>query len=50
MNKKDYNLNGSFCRLSVSGIIIKSRKVAIIHSKKYDYYKFSSGGIMDESA
>lgn len=37
-------------RPSARGIVIKNGKVAMIHSAKYDYYKFPGGGIeSDES-
>ena len=46
IDKKDYNKNGtSFVRPSVRGIIIKDGKIAMVHSLKYDYYKFPGGGI-----
>ena len=46
MDKKDYNPNGSVSsRPSSRGIIIKDGKVAMVHSKKYDYYVFPGGGI-----
>ena len=32
-------------RPSARGVIIKDGKVAMIHSEKYDYYKFPGGGI-----
>ena len=32
-------------RPSARGIVIRGGKVAMIHSKKYDYYKFPGGGI-----
>ena len=42
---KDYDENGSrFERPSVRGIIFKDDKIALVHSKKYDYYKFPGGG------
>lgn len=45
IDKKDYNKNGTaFVRPSVRGIIKKGRKYALIHSLKYDYYKFPGGG------
>lgn len=45
IDKKDYNENGTaFVRPSVRGIIKKGRKYALIHSLKYDYYKFPGGG------
>lgn len=51
IDKKNYIENGSvFRRPSVRGIIIKNGKIAMIHSLKYDYYKFPGGGIeQDES-
>lgn len=46
LDKKDYDPQGSvFCRPSARGIIIKNGKVAMVHSRKYDYYKFPGGGI-----
>lgn len=46
IDKKDYNPNGTkFVRPSVRGIIIRNNKIALIHSLKYDYYKFPGGGI-----
>lgn len=46
MDRKDYDPNGSrFVRPSVRGIILKDGKVAMVHSKKYDYYKYPGGGI-----
>ncbi|MGN0696787.1 MAG: NUDIX domain-containing protein [Oscillospiraceae bacterium] len=42
----DYKKNGSvFSRPSVRGIIVRGDKLALIHSLKYDYYKFPGGGI-----
>ena len=35
----------SFVRNSARSIIIRNRKVAMVHSLKYDYYKFPGGGI-----
>ena len=32
-------------RPSARGVIIKDGKVAMIHSEKYDYFKFPGGGI-----
>ncbi|MDE5598256.1 MAG: NUDIX domain-containing protein, partial [Lachnospiraceae bacterium] len=51
IDKKDYVRNGSvFSRPSARGIIIKAGKIAMVHSKKYNYYKFPGGGIeADES-
>lgn len=46
MDKKDYeSCTHSFVRNSARSIIIVDKKVAMIHSKKYDYYKFPGGGI-----
>lgn len=46
MDKKDYgNCTHSFIRNSARSIIIVNKKIAMIHSLKYDYYKFPGGGI-----
>lgn len=46
MDKKDYVPNGSvFSRPSARAVIIKDRKIAMVYSKKYHYYKFPGGGI-----
>lgn len=46
IDTKDYNINGKkFIRPSVRSIIIKENKVAMVHSLKYNYYKFPGGGI-----
>ena len=46
MDKKDYNdTMPRFVRPSVRGIILMDGKVAMVHSLKYDYYKFPGGGI-----
>ena len=46
MDKKDYTPNGSvFSRPSARAIIIKDGKIAMVYSKKYNYYKFPGGGI-----
>ncbi len=37
-------------RPSVRGIICKGDKLAMVHSLKYDYYKFPGGGIEDDEA
>ena len=43
---KDYDPKGrAFVRPSVRGIILREGKVAMVHSIKYDYYKFPGGGI-----
>ena len=42
----DYDPNGSvYTRPSVRAIIIEDRKVLMVHSLKYDYYKFPGGGM-----
>ena len=46
LDKKDYDLNNKISyRPSVRAIIIKKNKIAMVHSLKYDYYKFPGGGI-----
>ncbi len=46
MDKNDYgNCTHSFTRNSARSIIIRNGKIAMIHSQKYDYYKFPGGGI-----
>ncbi len=51
IDKKDYERNGSvFNRPSVRGIIILNGKIAMVHSRKYDYYKFPGGGIEDNES
>ena len=46
MDKKDYDqCTHTFTRNSARSIIIRDGKVAMIHSLKYDYYKFPGGGI-----
>lgn len=46
MDKKDYaGCTHSFVRNSARSIIIRNGKIAMIHSLKYDYYKFPGGGI-----
>ena len=46
LDRKDYDENGSRCvRPSVRGIVIRDGKIAMVHSLKYDYYKFPGGGI-----
>ena len=43
---KDYSrCTRTFTRHSARSIIIKDGKIAMIHSLKYDYYKFPGGGI-----
>ena len=46
MDKKDYeHCTHRFVRNSARSIIIRGGKIAMIHSLKYDYYKFPGGGI-----
>ena len=46
IDKKDYNhCTHRFVRNSARSIIIRDGKIAMIHSLKYDYYKFPGGGI-----
>lgn len=46
IDTKDYDMNGTVTvRTSARGIIIKDGLLAMIYSKKYDYYKFPGGGI-----
>jgi len=46
MDMKDYDVNGKVgVRPSVRGIIIHDGKIGMVHSLKYDYYKFPGGGI-----
>lgn len=49
LDKKNYNPNGSVGRRpSVRGIIIRNGKIAMLHSRKYNYYKLPGGGIEPE--
>lgn len=46
MDMKDYDPGGkTFVRHSARGIILRDGKAAMVHSLKYDYYKFPGGGI-----
>ncbi len=46
LDAKDYDPDGrAFVRPSARGIIIKEGKVAMVHSLRYDYYKFPGGGL-----
>lgn len=46
IDTKDYDIHGkAFIRPSVRSIIIRENKVAMVHSIKYDYYKFPGGGM-----
>lgn len=41
LDKQDYgNCTHNFVRNSARSIIIRDGKIAMIHSLKYDYYKF----------
>ena len=49
LDKKDYDENSPlFVRPSVRGIVIRDGRIAMVHSLKYDYYKFPGGGIEGE--
>lgn len=46
MDKKNYEeCTHTFVRNSARSIIIVDKKIAMIHSLKFDYYKFPGGGI-----
>ena len=46
IDKKDYDLDATMViRNSVRGIIIRDGKAGLVHSMKYNYYKFPGGGI-----
>ena len=46
MDKNDYGeCTHTFIRNSARSIIIRDKKLAMVHSMKYDYYKFPGGGI-----
>ncbi len=46
MDKKDYSgCRRTFRRDSARGIIFRDGRIAMVHSLKYDYYKFPGGGI-----
>lgn len=46
LDAKDYyNTKTKVVRNSSRAIIIKDKKVAMVYSSKYDYYKFPGGGI-----
>ena len=48
LDKKDYGKNDKpYFRPSVRAIIKKDGRFAMVHSRKYDYYKFPGGGIED---
>ena len=51
MDKKDYDPSAPrFVRPSARAIIIQNGMIAMVHSLKYDYYKFPGGGIEGEEA
>ena len=52
LDKKDYNeTDEKYFRPSVRAVIRKDDGFAMVHSRKYDYYKFPGGGIEgDEDA
>lgn len=51
LDRKNYNPNGSVGRRpSVRGIILKDGKIAMMHSKKYDYYKLPGGGMEENES
>lgn len=51
LDKKDYDENAPlYIRPSVRGIVIQNGKIAMVHSLKYDYYKFPGGGIEGEES
>lgn len=46
LDKKDYDPSWPrFQRPSVRAIILRGNRVAMVHSLKYDYYKFPGGGV-----
>lgn len=46
MDKKDYDdCTRRFRRDSARGIIIRDGRIAMVHSLKFDFYKFPGGGI-----
>ena len=49
MDQKDYDqCTHTFTRNLARSIIIRDSKVAMVHSLKYDYYKFPGGGIEND--
>ena len=51
MDKKDYGgCTHDYVRNSARSIIIRNGKIAMVHSLKYDYYKFPGGGIENGEA
>ena len=50
IDKKDYGkCTHSFSRPSARGVIIRNGKIAMIHSRKYDYYKFPTEAMIRET-
>ena len=48
LDTKDYDRNGTtFVRPSARGIIRRNGLVAMVHSLKYNYYKFPGGGLKE---
>ena len=46
IDTNDYDIHGQHhVRHSVRSIIIKEQQVALVYSRKFDYYKFPGGGI-----
>ncbi len=52
LDQKDYEgRTRAFVRPSARSVIIRDERIAMVHSLKYDYYKFPGGGIEEgESA
>lgn len=51
LDRKNYNPNGSVGRRpSVRGIIIRDGQIAMMYSKKYDYYKLPGGGMEENES
>ncbi len=51
MDLQDYaDCTHNFVRNSARSIIIRDKKIAMIHSLKYDYYKFPGGGFECEES
>ena len=51
LDKQDYGrCTHTFVRNAARSIIIREKKLAMIHSLKYNYYKFPGGGIEGEES
>ena len=51
LDYKNYKENGTIGkRPSSRGLILKDGKIAMVYSKKYNYYKFPGGGIEKEES